>query len=228
MSLNIRHLLLLVGTLVLGATLVAAAAPGGDAGHGASAFRQCAACHSLLPGEHLTGPSLAGLWGRKAGTVEGFTRYSEALKNSKVVWNEQTLDTWLKDPQGLVADNLMTFPGIPDARQRADLIAYLRAVVADQGPPGGMPSPRRAGLKEVGSDRRVKGIRYCGDTYYVTTAAGRTLPFWEFNLRFKTDSSPDGPSRGEPVLLPAGMMGDRAFVVFASPEEMSAMIERKC
>jgi len=74
----------------------------------------------------------------------------------------------------------------------------------------------------------VVAIRYCRETYRVTTAAGKTLAFWEFNLRFKTDASADGPRPGTPVLVSSGMSGDRAFVVFASPEEMGKVIQRQC
>ncbi len=199
---------------------------------GAAAFRQCVACHSVEPGVHLTGPSLAGVWGRRAGAAEGFTRYSEALKHAAVVWDAATLDRWLADAQTVVPQNLMTFPGLKEARQRADVIAYLKAVAAGQAPPTaagrGMMAPARSDLKTLGPERRVKAIRYCGDGYHVTTEDGRTVPFWEFNLRFKTDSSPLGPSRGKPVLMPAGMQGDRASIVFASPDEISRIIEAKC
>lgn len=210
-----------------------AAVPGGDPDRGANAFRQCVACHSLEPDRHLSGPSLARIWGRKAGTATGFPRYSKPLKDARLVWNEQTLDAWLKDPQALVPNNLMTVPGIDDPRERADLIAYLKALSegsrSQGGPEGGatktrpMPDPKAAARQ-----RQVSAIRYCGDTYHITTVTGETIPFWEFNLRFKTDSSSDGPAKGRPVLIRAGMMGDRAFLVFASPEEISAMIDRKC
>ena len=200
----------------------------GNPSRGAAVFGQCVACHSVDPGIHLTGPSLARVWGWRAGTVEGFTRYSEPLP--AVVWDAATLDRWLEDPQTVVPQNLMTFTGLKDARQRADLIAYLKAVAAGQAPPpgGGMMASARADLKTLGPERRVRAIRHCGDGYHVTTEDGRTVPFWEFNLRFKTDSSRLGPSRGKPVLLPAGMQGDRASIVFASPEEISRTIEAKC
>ncbi len=71
-------------------------------------------------------------------------------------------------------------------------------------------------------------IRHCGDGYHVTTEDGRTVPYWEFNLRFKTDSRPRGPARGRPVLLAAGMQGDRASVVFSSPDEISRFVEERC
>jgi transposase len=74
----------------------------------------------------------------------------------------------------------------------------------------------------------VKAITYCHDTYRVTTGEGKTRAFWERNLRFKTDSSKDGPEKGAPAILPAGMMGDRASVIFAAPEEITKMIEARC
>jgi cytochrome c2 len=89
----------------------AAASPAGNLARGAVAFRQCAACHSLEPGLHLTGPSLAGIFGRKAGTAKGFARYSNALKKSSIVWNGKTLDDFLKNPQGLIPGNLMLSGG---------------------------------------------------------------------------------------------------------------------
>lgn len=74
----------------------------------------------------MTGPSLADLWQRHAGALLGFDRYSDALKSSGVVWDDATLDAWLADPQAFIPGNAMTFPGIKDARVRADLIAFLK------------------------------------------------------------------------------------------------------
>ena len=65
-------------------------------------------------------------------------------------------------------------------------------------------------------------------THLKGIAAGKTRTFWEFNLRFKTDSGPDGPTKGAPVLLAASMQGDRVFVIFAGPEELGATIRRNC
>jgi cytochrome c len=83
-------------------------------------------------------------------------------------------------------------------------------------------------LKNPTSNEQVKAITYCHDTYRVTTGDGKTRAFWERNLRLKTDSSKDGPQTGAPALVPAGMMGDRADVIFAAPEEISKMIEARC
>ncbi len=213
--------------------LRAAADPAaGDAIRGAALFPQCAACHSVEPGLHLTGPSLAAIWGHRSGTVGGFGRYSAALKRAGITWGAATLDQWLARPEAVVPDTTMTFPGVPDARQRADLIAYLKAVAEGRAPRasgGGMMGARsRSGLKHVGKDRQVTAIRHCGDAYHVTTEAGRTTPFWEFNLRFKTDSSRLGPEPGKPVLAPQGMQGDRAQVVFSGLDELKRFLVERC
>jgi len=81
-------------------------------------------------------------------------------------------------------------------------------------------------LKTLGPEHQVASISSSGDIYRVTTVSGRAVSFSEFDLRFKTDSSAHGPAEGIPVLMPASMRTDRAFVVFASPREISAFIER--
>ena len=132
----------------------------------------------------------------------------------------------------------MTFPGVKDGRQRADLLAFLK----DATRPGRAPSAAAQGggmmgmmgggqvpnLKKLDAEDRVQSINHCGDTYNVTTADGKVRDFWERNLRFKTDVSSDGPQKGVPALVGAGMMGDRADVIFASPEEISGFISHQC
>jgi cytochrome c len=223
----------LMSVLVLAMADLADAA--GDPEAGAQVFRTCAACHTLEPGAHRTGPSLAGVFGRKAGTAEGFHRYSNALRSADLIWREETLNGFLADPQAFLPGNRMTFPGLSDAQARADVIAYLQTATAGEaqaqaGEQGGMmTTPQLLDLRrEVGPNNRVTSIRYCGDTYTVGVESGQSHPFWEFNLRFKTDSSEKGPEPGHPVLIPASMMGDRAFVIFAAPEEISGFIESRC
>ena len=197
----------------------------GDIERGAQASRACMACHSFAPGQQMTGPSLAGVWGRKAGTAKGFDRYSDALKRSGIVWDRQNLDAWLKSPSGLIPGNAMTFGGITDPRIRADLLAYLQAVSE-----GRVAAPDRAptNLKLADAAAQVTAIRHCGDAYRVTTADRKTRTFWEFNLRFKTDGSADGPTAGKPVIVGNGMQGDRAAVVFSRPDEISTFIRKEC
>jgi cytochrome c len=96
---------------------------GGDPARGEEIYRRCMACHSI---EHdLVGPHHAGLFGRKAGSVPDFP-YSEAMRNSGIVWGEATLDVFLKNPQARVPGSYMTFAGLPDDTERADVIAYLK------------------------------------------------------------------------------------------------------
>ena len=83
-------------------------------------------------------------------------------------------------------------------------------------------------LKHLDPEDRVQAISYCKDTYTVTTANGQTRKFWERNLRLKTDASGDGPEKNAPALVRAGMMGDRADLVFADPSEISSLIASKC
>lgn len=215
--------------VALAAVMPGLALGAGDPSKGAQVFRNCLACHSAEPGVNMTGPSLTGIFGRKAGSLESFHRYSDALKASGIVWDEKSLDAWIRNPAALVPDNEMRFPGIPDATARANLIAFLHTVSEGKTPEGfrtmagGLPD-----LKQASPDVHVKTIRYCKDTYTVTTAAGRTFKFWEFNLRFKSDSSGKGPRVGEPVLVGQGMQGDRAQVVFANPGEIATFIKSEC
>jgi cytochrome c len=101
----------------------AALAGDGDAVHGKAVFeKRCTGCHALEADRE--GPRLAGVFGRKAGSVAGFT-YSAGLKNLGVTWNDATLEKWLSDPDIVVPDNNMSF-SVPKAEERRDLIAYLK------------------------------------------------------------------------------------------------------
>jgi len=221
--------LALLAAVALPSVLVPAAS--GEMTRGAQLFRACAACHSLQPDKNMTGPSLAGIWERKAGSVKSFDRYSAALQHSGVVWNEKSLDAWLKSPAHFIPGNYMTFDGIANAAQRADLIAFLKQASSDgvpkAGQAGGM-APQFQDLKKLGPERHVRAIRLCRDSYFVTTADGKTRPFWEPNLRLETDSSALGPARDQPAIMPAGMMGDRAAVIFAAPADISAFVKQQC
>jgi cytochrome c len=99
----------------------------GDAARGEQRFEDCVACHSTERGVNKLGPSLNGVLDRKAGELADF-RYSPAIKRSGITWTAQTLDTFIADPQQAVPANRMPYAGMPDARDRADLIAYLSKV----------------------------------------------------------------------------------------------------
>ena len=199
-------------------------------------FGACAACHTLEPGEHRTGPSLAGVFGRKAGTAEGFHRYSDALKSADLVWREDTLDGFLADPRAFLPGNRMTFSGIADAQARADVIAYLqdreRAAGArprrrDAG--GMMAAPELADLRRESVPKaRIASIRYCGDTYDGHAVAGRGPSVLGVQPPLQDQLERQGTAPGPACLLPASMMGDRAFVIFAGARRNQRLHQAKC
>jgi cytochrome c len=99
------------------------AARPGDVARGEQVYARCQACHALA--SDRVGPHHCGLFGRLAGSVPGFA-YSPAMKKSRIVWNEKTLDSFLAKPLAMVPGTAMTYDGVPDPQERADLIAYLK------------------------------------------------------------------------------------------------------
>jgi cytochrome c len=104
--------------------LAGVAGADGDAVRGEVRFQDCAACHRLEAGTNNVGPSLHGIFTRKAGEIADF-RYSPAIKRSGIVWTPEALDKFITDPQALVPGNRMPYAGMANASDRADLIAYL-------------------------------------------------------------------------------------------------------
>ena len=111
---------------VVAIALGAGLAPGAQAIPDGAVFGQCIVCHSI-DGSNGTGPTLKGVFGRKSGSVPGF-RYGRALRAAGIVWDDVSLDQFLKSPQGLVPGTLMPFSGVPESAQRAALIAYLKSL----------------------------------------------------------------------------------------------------
>lgn len=99
--------------------------PAGDPVRGHTVYARCIACHDLNTGVTRLGPSLKGVMGRKAGGVADFA-YSAAMKGSGVTWDAASLDAFLKAPAGFMKGSRMAFAGLPDAQDRADVIAYLQ------------------------------------------------------------------------------------------------------
>lgn len=127
-----KTLTVLSGLLASGA-LLAPAAPAlaqGDAAAGERVFNRCRACHVVDQEQNRVGPHLVGLFGREAGSVESFGRYSDAMKNSGITWDEETLKAYIKDPRGYIPGNIMAFPGLGDEEDLDNLIAYLKEATA--------------------------------------------------------------------------------------------------
>lgn len=124
----------LAGALALLAVGSADAAP--DAVHGEQVYARCLACHALA--YDRVGPRHCGLLGRRAGSLPGFN-YSEAMKNARITWDEKTLNLFLAGPLKAVPGSSMTYDGVPDPKDRSDLIAYLRQV--NEGPECRAPVP---------------------------------------------------------------------------------------
>ncbi|MBF0589403.1 MAG: cytochrome c family protein [Magnetococcales bacterium] len=106
--------------------LSAGIADAGDAKKGSKVFRKCKACHTLDAGKHKVGPSLKGIMGRAAGTADGFTKYSSAMKESGITWDEATLDTFLTKPKAMIKKTKMSFAGLKKEKDRVNVIAYIK------------------------------------------------------------------------------------------------------
>ena len=119
---------------MVAAALIAASAgtaTAQDVEKGANSFKKCLACHAIGPGaQNKVGPVLNGLDGRKSGTVPDFN-YSDANKNSGIVWNEQNFEDYIKDPKAKVPNTKMIFPGIKNEQEAKDLWAYIKQFDAE-------------------------------------------------------------------------------------------------
>jgi cytochrome c len=174
-----RYGMIALATMAL---LSPALAQEGNTSRGQRDFQACAPCHSLEPDRNMTGPSLAGLWGRKAGGLSSFDRYSDPLKSSGIIWDDRALDGWLTDPQRMVPDNAMPFEGIKDAPVRADLLAFLKEAtkpgaapqrMAQQGQMKGM-----GGMMGGGQDPNLKMLEPKIRSFMSAKAADRSSSHW--------------------------------------------------
>ena len=119
----IKYILVVIGMIII--ILTVSIANTADPVKGKKVFRKCSACHSLQEGKNKIGPSLYNLLGRKAGSVEGY-KYSKAMKNSDVVWDEESLDKFLTKPRKFIKKTKMSFLGIKKKSLRDDLISFFK------------------------------------------------------------------------------------------------------
>jgi cytochrome c len=125
---------MMLRTLITAAALIAASAGATlaqDAERGAAVFKKCAPCHKIGPGAtNLVGPELDGIDGRHSGSVAGYN-YSDANKNSGIVWDEATFKEYIKDPRAKIPGTKMVFAGIKNEQDVNDLWAYLKQFDAE-------------------------------------------------------------------------------------------------
>lgn len=122
---------LAIGAFVIGAAVVMSPAANaeGDPEAGEKVFRKCATCHEVKQEKNKVGPHLVGIFGRQSGSVEDF-KYSDAMKNANITWNEETISEYVKNPKTYVEGNRMIFAGLKKDEEVANLIAYLKQATA--------------------------------------------------------------------------------------------------
>lgn len=123
----VKSFLRIASIAAAAAALPVAAVADGDAEAGKKAYRKCAICHPVEPGKAKIGPTLFGVYGSPAAKAEGFA-FSTAMKNTDIVWNEETLDKYLQNPRQMIPGTRMAFAGVRSEKERADIIAYLKTL----------------------------------------------------------------------------------------------------
>jgi cytochrome c len=118
-----QNMIFVLGTALLGLAPLSVHAQG-DVLNGEQLYVECAACHTFNNNDEELGPGLQGVFGRQAGALVNYY-YSTVLSNSRIIWNADTLNAFIADPQTAIPNNRMPYSGLPDAQDRADLIEYL-------------------------------------------------------------------------------------------------------
>jgi cytochrome c len=126
-STSMRSVLAALAMVGAGVLAIQAPAMAADAANGQKVFRQCQACHVANQEQNRVGPHLVGIIGRPAGAVDGF-KYSDAMANSGIVWDQTTIAEYLANPRGYVNGNRMAFTGLRKPEDIADVIAYLESL----------------------------------------------------------------------------------------------------
>lgn len=124
----IRNLVGLAGFSLCVLGLPSAALADGDPAKGERIFQRCAVCHGIGDTTKPVGPNLNNVIGRTAGTLEGFTRYSANMKEAGaggLVWTPETISEYIENPRRMIPRGTMQFPGLRNAQERADVVAYI-------------------------------------------------------------------------------------------------------
>jgi cytochrome c len=119
-----RNIFMLTFLLVMTSLTPAMA---GDIEAGEKVFKKCKACHVVDQEKNKTGPHLVNIFGRAAGSLESYTKYSTAMKESGIIWNDETLDAYLENPRKYVKGTKMAFGGLKKEDDRLNVIAYLKS-----------------------------------------------------------------------------------------------------
>jgi len=119
------HKILMVSAILAMTTAVPVMA--GDINAGEKVFKKCKACHVVDAEKNKTGPHLVNIMGRTAGSLESFKKYSKAMKESGIVWNEETLNGYLEKPKAYIKGTKMAFAGLKKEEDRENVIAYLKS-----------------------------------------------------------------------------------------------------
>jgi cytochrome c2 len=119
------HKILMVSGILAMTTAVPVMA--GDIDAGEKVFKKCKACHVVDAEKNKTGPHLVNIMGRTAGSLESFKKYSKAMKESGIVWNEETLNGYLEKPKAYIKGTKMAFAGLKKEEDRENVIAYLKS-----------------------------------------------------------------------------------------------------
>lgn len=119
------HKILMVSAIL--AMTIAVPVMAGDINAGEKVFKKCKACHVVDAEKNKTGPHLVNIMGRTAGSLESFKKYSKAMKESGIVWNEETLNGYLEKPKAYIKGTKMAFAGLKKEEDRENVIAYLKS-----------------------------------------------------------------------------------------------------